>query len=538
MPADHITMAKYTGLQDPNFHRVMERLRVLTRYVEHRVRKNWGIWQKHRDMDIHHQLDDWGAEAHHATDRAEGQPPLPHSLGPAELHVGLVIKQVRNRLFVGRKSVLSYLDRVLGFDPLENDLIALQYAHQSKVKSSIVALFRILSTTQELPFEPNFDTYFDFYVQQCQIFQAHRGSFVTIRTYQEIVDLFLDFHRGLDRQAVKASLQKRLQYGTNLTPSISETVLNSTIDLAVRLFLMMRVGDVPHSIASSKSLQWTQGTITHCNGVKLPRLFNARNLQRIGGLKLAWATNLEDHLRVVDDDGKVKIFCHPSYLMLHRHSRIFPDDFVEETLRTLKLLFPANDKSLKAWIISLGPEVDRSLATCGTLRAELRHIERFRYWLDRLVILKEVFDEAEPSSLSQWWSCRAQSPVYGSLVRVSLILAFTSLWIDVNMTGAGVMFSKAHDIISRSARVRYEKGIITSNVISSFSTPSFALHWVLMTIVIHVGVDGDEAVGIVKSIIDPLSDTASTLYEIEDVDTGDMKTIYETRILGSMDFDT
>lgn len=31
---------------------------------------------------------------------------------------------------------------------------------------------------------------------------------------------------------------------------------------------------------------------------------------------------------------------------------------------------------------------------------------------------------------------------------------------------------------------------------------------------VRTGADGDEAVGIVKSIIDPLTDTASTLYEV------------------------
>jgi len=273
------------------------------------------------------------------------------------------------------------------------------------------------SDTQSRPHNLSWDTYFDFYVDQCQYFLARHGIFVTVRTHQDIVDLFLDFHRGLDRQGIKASLSKRLQHdNTNPAPSVPDSVLNSTIDLAARLFLMMWVGDVPQSIASSKGLQWTQGTITQfvrqrfdvppclsCDGVKLPRLFNARNLMRIGGLKLAWTTKLEDHLRVVDDDEKVKIFCHPSFLMLHRNSGIFPDDFIEETLRTLKLLFPANDNTLKKWIQSFGPEVDKSLATCGTLRAELRHIERFRYWRDRLVILKEVFDEAEPNTLSQWW---------------------------------------------------------------------------------------------------------------------------------------
>jgi hypothetical protein len=37
------------------------------------------------------------------------------------------------------------------------------------------------------------------------------------------------------------------------------------------------------------------------------------------------------------------------------------------------------------------------------LNAERRQIENFRYWHDRLVVLKEVYDDARPNTLSQWW---------------------------------------------------------------------------------------------------------------------------------------
>ena len=43
------------------------------------------------------------------------------------------------------------------------------------------------------------------------------------------------------------------------------------------------------------------------------------------------------------------------------------------------------------------------LVGTGNLNAEKRQIENFRYWHDRLVILKEVYDEARPNTLSQWW---------------------------------------------------------------------------------------------------------------------------------------
>ena len=82
---------------------------------------------------------------------------------------------------------------------------------------------------------------------------------------------------------------------------------------------------------------------------------------------------------------------------------MFPEGFIEETLKTLALLFPDNDKEIRKWLKSRGSEVDATVITCGHLSAEDRRMERFVYWRDRLVVLKEVFDEAEPKNVSQWW---------------------------------------------------------------------------------------------------------------------------------------
>jgi hypothetical protein len=46
------------------------------------------------------------------------------------------------------------------------------------------------------------------------------------------------------------------------------------------------------------------------------------------------------------------------------------------------------------------------LVGTGNLSAEKRQIENFWYWHERIVILKEVYDEARPSTLSQWWHDR------------------------------------------------------------------------------------------------------------------------------------
>jgi hypothetical protein len=86
---------------------------------------------------------------------------------------------------------------------------------------------------------------------------------------------------------------------------------------------------------------------------------------------------------------------------------MFPASFIEETLRTLAILFPKHDAATKQWYMkaALKPacRFDMQLLRIKNVDAESRQMENFRYWHDRLVILKEVYDEARPSTLSQWW---------------------------------------------------------------------------------------------------------------------------------------
>ena len=88
------------------------------------------------------------------------------------------------------------------------------------------------------------------------------------------------------------------------------------------------------------------------------------------------------------------------------HSEVFPAGVLEETLRTLSLLIPPTDKKVVSWfdqkqkMFNLDPKACRS----GYLNSSNRQIENFSYWRDRLVVLKQVFDESEPKTIKQWWN--------------------------------------------------------------------------------------------------------------------------------------
>jgi hypothetical protein len=87
---------------------------------------------------------------------------------------------------------------------------------------------------------------------------------------------------------------------------------------------------------------------------------------------------------------------------------LLPEGLAEETLQTLALLFPSSDGETKKWFsrLSVYGGLDKRIVQCGRLTTDHRQIDKFRFWRDRLVILKQVFDEAQPKSLLQWWHDR------------------------------------------------------------------------------------------------------------------------------------
>ncbi|KAK3390025.1 hypothetical protein B0H63DRAFT_499779 [Podospora didyma] len=152
---------------------------------------------------------------------------------------------------------------------------------------------------------------------------------------------------------------------------------------------------------STKRLFWAQGkmsdfvrdlfqpqTAQALERGKFDALFTTRNLSRIAGFKVKLTTNLADHLRFRDSDKAITIFHHATFLKCQLQNPIYPAGFVAETLQTLALLFPENDANTRKWILK-----------CGIIH---RRIENYLFWHHRLVVLKDDFNDAQPTTL--WYT--------------------------------------------------------------------------------------------------------------------------------------
>lgn len=298
------------------------------------------------------------------------------------------------------------------------------------------------------------EVYWAFYHRTCEHALYDGGRHVLARTHQDIVDLISLFKEGLPRDTIRQRLRLKL----TKTHHNEDELVDRAIDLAASLLLMIDFGSIEYGFSGRQQLEWSTEPLKDCvssyfestsvlghEGVKLQRVFNALNLDRIAGVEIVPTTNLLDHLRLTDDDTKLYVFHHasflkrqsqmyvfiPSYVALADHSStILPPGLVEETLRTLALLFPQSDPTVRKWYrqFSASLALDPQLIFCGHLKTDDRQIENFKYWHDRIVVLKQVFDEATPQTLSQWWHDRRNGVQWYTFWIAIVVLCFTLLF--------------------------------------------------------------------------------------------------------------
>lgn len=99
-----------------------------------------------------------------------------------------------------------------------------------------------------------------------------------------------------------------------------------------------------------------------------------------------------------------------------------------ETLRTLALLFPENGMNLTANITRLlhMHTSDEYIRHVGHVLPGYRRIQAYKYWRDRLVDLKETFDQAQPTTLRQMLQDRRDAPAWAAFLIAMVILVLTA----------------------------------------------------------------------------------------------------------------
>ena len=291
----------------------------------------------------------------------------------------------------------------------------------------------------------------DWFEEQCE---AAVGE-VSVETLEELLE-FVAYLQSTNGSQGKIC-SKLSSISGNLDPAS-----NASLTLAARIWLSISVGSLSHYVTPGQDYNiwennWEHGKLSKAihdtlwpklqtsEKVKLPKVFTAANLEIIGGIRVQWTSNLADHLSLRDDDTKVMLFHQASFLELHKESKkfvlppiedqcfnivsssILRPDLIEETILTLRLLIPTNDPRSRHWFKKKQRKLglDSKAGSYGSLGTSARQIEKFHYWRDRLVVLKQTFDESEPQTLRSWWYDDRKKVQWYTFWIALLVLALT-----------------------------------------------------------------------------------------------------------------
>ncbi|KAK8112957.1 hypothetical protein PG984_013483 [Apiospora sp. TS-2023a] len=258
------------------------------------------------------------------------------------------------------------------------------------------------------------------YSRACRQALHDGGRHNAVRSHADVIGVVRMLKSGMVREEIRSALRSKLTRNHDNECEL----LDNAIDLAASLLLMCDFGATSLSFSGRTELRWIQGTlqtfmadyfseppILSHEGMKLEKTFLARNMseQRYRGI-----------LRIRYKSPLLTNLCQSSESLL-------PDGLAEETLQTLALLCPSTDRETRRWLPRI-PSIDQCLAHCGRLKTELRQIERFHFWRDRLVMLKQAYDEAQPKTLTQWWHDRRNGVQWYTFWVAVLVLVLTILF--------------------------------------------------------------------------------------------------------------
>jgi hypothetical protein len=219
----------------------------------------------------------------------------------------------------------------------------------SSIQSSSISIrtkCEILNNLWDINLQPqhynhnrDHDIYFSYYIDQCSDALYEGGRHVSARTHRDIIEVARSMKIFRVRDDIAKSIKEKLSASRREKVALGlpsrqtddaedDELIAGSIDLVASLLLMMNFGSYQYAFDGREKVVWTTGThsVKACihdhfkdcrtvqESVKLEPVFNALNLVRIAGIKIEWTNNLGDHLRLLDEDKKVAIFHHASFL--------------------------------------------------------------------------------------------------------------------------------------------------------------------------------------------------------------------------------
>ena len=274
-----------------------------------------------------------------------------------------------------------------------------------------------------------------------------------VQTYEDLISLAHLVQRERDRPLHDLAVTVKQQ----LFPSTTLSQVFRSLELVSLLWLTIsvRIGSVNLNpmLIGTQILYWQESMsltalvsktfpkTTHGQLSREARMdpgFTAVNLEGICNIRIAWTSNLSEHLlyRVravpspwwqgwlvsVPTERTLYIYPHKACLLGHcESSEVYQRDMLEETIRTLDLLFPFGDTKTRAFLEQKRQPFHR---TTPSFAPRTLDFGDFEYWRSRLVTLYDAFN-APPSGFHQLWHDRRNPMQWWTFWLAALIAVLT-----------------------------------------------------------------------------------------------------------------
>jgi hypothetical protein len=112
---------------------------------------------------------------------------------------------------------------------------------------------------------------------------------------------------------------------------------------------------------------------------------------------------------------------------------------------SIALLVPRGDPAVVTWFKKFKAErmPNPRVIHLPHLQARYRHIRHFDYWRERIVIIKQLFDDSEPRGILQWWYDRRRRVQWYTFWIARLALIFVVFFGVIQCIEGGIQAYKA-----------------------------------------------------------------------------------------------
>jgi hypothetical protein len=226
-----------------------------------------------------------------------------------------------------------------------------------------------------------YDAFFKNYVQVCEDLPNELGD----KTHADLIEV-------IDR--LKSSLTKE-----------EMNVDEGLLEVAASVWLMLDLSYWEPTQTLREYVEETFIESSQNDEINLPKTFNIYKVFRITEIDIHWTSDLSQHLAVSNLNSTVAFFHHATILLLHKESNtdILPVAVVDEALRTMALLLPS-EKRVKRWYKREASNEDLDRRAVGQYLALAdRRLQSFKFWRDRLISLKALYDGHKPHRILQFF---------------------------------------------------------------------------------------------------------------------------------------